>query len=159
MVWWKRKQKESLPWYRAPKYKGNLTEDEKRELDSFRLREKNGQKHPAAGYDELPNEVQMYISKLQIERYDHIQELLVGRCFLVSGVGALLLLNHFGWFPLKYDSTEVLVCGAVLLLAPWFYYPIKWRKNADKFSEESPEGIRTEWELEYIVNKGNKRNA
>ena len=35
---WKRKRKsEWLPWYRAPDYKGDLTEAQKRELDAFRM--------------------------------------------------------------------------------------------------------------------------
>jgi hypothetical protein len=40
-MFWSKKTKtvKSLPWYRSPKYKGDLTEEEKRELDSFRFRE------------------------------------------------------------------------------------------------------------------------
>jgi hypothetical protein len=58
MLW---RKKESLPWYRAPNYKGDLTEDEKRELDLFRYRaERHGIKHPAATYDDLPEEVGSY---------------------------------------------------------------------------------------------------
>jgi hypothetical protein len=147
----KKKRKEPLPWYRARNYKGNLTEAEKRELDSFRHRESEGGEHPSASYGDLPEEVQSYLSKIEIERYDLIQENLVSRCFLLSGVGLFLLLNHFGWISLKYDSTEVFLVGVFLLLAPWVYYPVKWRKNADQFSEH--DGIRTEWELNYIVNK------
>ena len=146
----KKKRKEPLPWYRARNYKGNLTENEKRELDSFRHRESEGGEHPSASYGDLPEEVQSYLSKIEIEHYDLIQETLVGRCFLLSGVGLLLLLNHFGWIP-KYDSTELFLAGVFLLLAAWVYYPIKWRKNADRFSEH--DGIRTEWELNYIVSK------
>ena len=70
----------------------------------------------------------MYISKLQIESYDQTQESLVGRYFVLSAVGAFLLLNHFGWVSPKYDSTEVLVFGVVSLLAPWVYYPIKEKR-------------------------------
>jgi hypothetical protein len=149
----KKKGKEPLPWYRARNYKGNLTEAEKRELDSFRHRESQGGEHPSASYDDLPEEVQSYISKLEIERYDLIQETLVGRCFVLSGVGLFLLINHFGWSP-KYDSLEVFLVGVLLLSAPWVYYPLRWKKNADQFL--GYEGIRTEWELNYIVNK--KRN-
>jgi hypothetical protein len=133
------------------KNKGNLTEAEKRELDSFRHRESEGGEHPSAHYDDLPEEVRSYLSKIEIERYDLIQETLVGRCFLLSGVGLFLLLNHFGWISPKYDSTAVFLAGGFLLLAPWVYYPIKWRKNADHFLER--DGIRTEWELNYVVNK------
>jgi hypothetical protein len=154
MFWRKRDKKEPLPWYRAPNYKGNLTEDEKRELDSFRHQAKgHGVMHPAATFGDLPEEVGSYISKLQIELYDKIQENLVSRCFLVSGVGAFLLFNYFGWISPKYNSTEIFLFGAMLLSAPWFYYPIKWRKNADQHLGDTDEIIRTEWELNYIVNK------
>jgi hypothetical protein len=124
-----KKRKEPLPWYRARNYNGNLTEAEKRELDSFRHRESEGAGHPSANYDDLLEEVQSYLSKLEIERYDLIQETLVGRCFLLSGVGLFLLLNHFGWISLKYSSTEVFLAGVFLLLAPWVHYPIKWEEE------------------------------
>jgi hypothetical protein len=155
MLWRKRKKKkEPLPWYRMPDFKGNLTEDEKRELDSFRYRaEHEGVAHPAASFSDLPEEVGSYISKLEIELYDKIQEQLVGRCFLLSGLGAFLLLNYFGWFTLNYHSAERLLFGAVLLLVPWVYYPIKWRKNADQHLGEADEAIREQWELNHIVNK------
>ena len=151
MIGRKKKRKEPLPWYRVRNYKGNLTEAEKRELDSLRHRESEGGERHSASYDDLPEEVQSYISKIEIERYDLIQETLVGRCFLLSGIGLVFLLNYFGWISSKYDSTEVFLAGVFLLLAPLIYYPIKWRKNADQFSEH--DGIRTEWELNYIVNK------
>jgi hypothetical protein len=150
----RRKKREPLPWYRAPGYKGNLTEDEKRELDSFRHQaERRGVGHPAASYSDLPEEVRQYISKLQIKLYDSIQESLAGHCLLISAVGAFLLLNHFGWFSARYDSAETLLFGAVLLLAPMVYYPIKWRRNADRHLDDADEAIRYEWELDYIVNK------
>ena len=152
-----RKQKERLPWYRKPGYKGNLTEGEKRELDSFRFREReNDEKHPAATFDDIPEEVQSYISKIEIALYDAIQERLVGRCFLVSGLGALFLANYFGWISLthgEHDAFE-LGSGIFFLVAPWVYYYFKWKKNADEFfSEWGSEGIRAEWELDHIVSK------
>lgn len=160
MFWRKRQKKEPLPWYRAPHYKGNLTEDEKQELDSFRHQTKShAVKHPAATYSDLPEEVGSYISKLEIELYDKIQENLVSRCLLVSGVGAFLLLNYFGLISPKYNSAEIVLFGAVLLLAPWVYYPIKWRKNADQHLFHTDESIRTEWELSYIVNKKTARKS
>jgi hypothetical protein len=156
----KKKKKEPLPWYRARKYKGNLTEDEKRELDSFRHREKaQAIKHPAATYDDLPEGDGSYISKIQIEQYDQIQERLVGRCFLVSGIGAFVLLNHFGWISPNYHSTEMLLWAALLFIAPWIYYAIKFRKNADQFWDDAREGIRMEWELDYIVGKKAKKQT
>jgi exonuclease I len=56
----KKKPTERLPWYRARNYKGDLTENEKRQLDSFRMRPE----HPAASYDTLPGEVKVYIGEL-----------------------------------------------------------------------------------------------
>jgi hypothetical protein len=83
----KKKSTERLPWYRARDYKGDLTENEKRQLDSFRMRKE----HPAASYDSLLKEVRMYMSKLELEIYNKTQESLVGGCFVVSGIGAFLL--------------------------------------------------------------------
>jgi len=149
----KQKPKEPLPWYRAKNYKGSLTEQEKRELDAFRHRETQGGRHPAATYSDLPNEVQMYISKIEVERYNHIQDRLVGSTFVVSAIGAFLLVNHFGWINPDYHSDWALAYGALLLVAPWIYYPIKWRKNADTEILLTDENIREEWEFEYIVDK------
>lgn len=68
----RKNKKEPLPWYRARNYKGNLTEAEKRELDLLRHRESEGGEHPSANYGYLPEEVQSYLSKIEIERYDLI---------------------------------------------------------------------------------------
>ena len=90
----KKQQSEPLPWYRAPDYTGDLTENEKRQLNSFRMRER----HPAATYDDLPLEVQRHIAGLQIELYDKTQEALVLPALLVSGVGAFFLVRYiFGY--------------------------------------------------------------
>jgi hypothetical protein len=37
----KKKPAECLPWYRARDYKGDLTENEKRQLDLFRMRKEH----------------------------------------------------------------------------------------------------------------------
>ena len=142
----KKKPTEKVPWYRARGYKGKLTESEKRQLDSFRMREP----HPAASYDSLPEEVQSYISKLQVELYDKKQESLVGGCLVVSGMGALLL--AFYMLGYKEGSLLAYMGSFCLLIFFWVYYPIKWRKNADAFVSASEELLQ-EWELEYIANK------
>jgi hypothetical protein len=80
----KKKPAECLPWYRARDYKGDLTENEKRQLDSFRMR----REHPAARYDTLPREVKLYLGELTLEVYDRRQERLVMGCFVVSGASA-----------------------------------------------------------------------
>ena len=66
----KKKPTERLPWYRARGYKGDITENEKRQLDAFRMQKE----HPAASYDSLPKEVRMYMIKIGMELYDKKQE-------------------------------------------------------------------------------------
>ena len=61
----KKQPAEPLSWYRARGYKGNLTEHEKRQLDSFRMQEH----HPAATCESLPEEVQSYIGGLELEAW------------------------------------------------------------------------------------------
>jgi hypothetical protein len=101
----KKKQREHLPWYRARNYKGNLTEIEKRQLDSFRMQEK----HPAGDYDSLPEEVQRYISSLEIEVYDNKQQTLALSTLFVSGVGGYFLIRYM----LGYDEgSSSVTCGA-----------------------------------------------
>jgi hypothetical protein len=150
---WKRKQKEDLPWYRSPKYKGDFTEDEKRELDSFRFREKaHNEKHPAASTEDLPKEVLDYISKLECERYDLMQQFLLVACSIISLSGFFMLNHSFGWWtPGEYAPSTELLIGTVFLIAPWIYFPIIYKKiNADQSTDEE---IRHEWERDYIRDK------
>jgi hypothetical protein len=87
---WKRKQQEWVPWYRARNYKGNLTEAEKRQLDAFRTQPK----HPAATFDDLPEEAQGYLSGIRLELYDKKQDGAASRAFVMSAIGAgVLFLN------------------------------------------------------------------
>jgi hypothetical protein len=162
----KKKQPEHLPWYRARNYKGNLTENEKRQLDFFRMQEK----HPCADYDSLPEEVRRYISNLTLENYDKKQEALVLPTLFFSGVGGYFLIRYI----LGYDEGSVFsyVWSISLLTLPWLWYRIKWKQNAEEFlpsNGPSPtyEAILREWELDYITNRrmsakeqaGNKQSA
>src|SRR4051794_24465203 len=98
MFWRKKKQEDQIPWYRQPGYKGNLTEDEKRELDSLRwLAQQPGGKHPAAEYSDLPEEVQSYISKLEFELRDERGTVLIGQVLVACGIGVFIITSHFGW--------------------------------------------------------------
>ena len=56
-------ESEWKPWYRRKDYKGNLTEDQKRYLDSFR----NGEPHPATPFEDLPDEVQSRLMELELD--------------------------------------------------------------------------------------------
>jgi hypothetical protein len=109
----KSKQKvEWLPWYRTRNYKGNLTEAEKCQLDAFRTQ----QRHPAAQWDDLPDEVQNYIIGIKLELYDHKQDRAAGQAIIVSlsGVASLVLnyTGHVAGTPWSY------ICGVLLAVSP-----------------------------------------
>jgi hypothetical protein len=149
----KEKSIERLPWYRARGYKGDLTESEKRQLDSFRMRKE----HPAASYDSLPKEVRMCMSKLELQIYDRTQESLVRGCFAVSCIGFFLFARYF--FGYAEGSLLEYAGSFSLLVVPWAYYAIRWRRNADEllppgdYRSRTAEALRMEWELEYIADK------
>jgi hypothetical protein len=156
----RKRNAEWVPWYRERKYKGDLTEAEKRELDAFRMQPE----HPATSFDDLPEEVQSYISGIELELYDKKQEGAAARAILYSAIGAgLLFLNYKSCFP----APDVWVdLGAVLLLGfTWFGYWRQWRRNAEEFVptghswSPTEEGIRKEWELDYISHSRAKRSA
>lgn len=153
---WKRKPKpEWVPWYRASDYKGNLTEDEKRQFDAFRMQPK----HPAAEVDDLPEEVQNYINGLELELYDHKQDAAAGRAFFLSAIGAALLFaNYKGWFGAP--TIWSWLTSGIALAAPWLWYRYEWNKNAGELFPKDGSGnpisrtdeeIRKEWELNYLV--------
>jgi hypothetical protein len=146
-----KRKAEWVPWYRERSYKGNLSEAEKRQLDAFRTQPK----HPAATFDDLPEEVQSYLSGIQLELYDKKQESVADRAFFFSAIaGGLLFLNYKSCFPTPDVWTNA---GAVLLLLfAWFQYWRQWGKNAEEFTpagatwRPTEEGIRREWELNYL---------
>jgi hypothetical protein len=150
---WKRKA-EWVPWYRARDYKGDLTEAEKRQLDAFRMQPK----HPASSEEELPEEVQSYIGRIEMELYDKKQEAAAGYAFFWSVIAAVLLfLTYNGYFGPP--TTWRYVIGLAIFVAPWFVYRHQWKKNAEEFlpsDDGAPnvtdEAIRQEWELNYIAN-------
>jgi hypothetical protein len=149
---WKRKRKtEFLPWYRSRGYKGNLSEAQKRELDSFRAQET----HPASRYERLPVEVQNYIGRLELEIYDGKQEKIAAAALVVSMFGALTLYQMYFGFPEPTNWRYVV--SALCLVVPWIVYKYYWKKNAEAFLPDEPyaafptdEGLRLEWEIEYL---------
>ena len=160
MFWRNKRQEEQIPWYRQRGYKGNLTEDEKRELDSLRwLAQQPGGKHPAAEYSDLPEEVQSYISKLEIELHDERGTVLMGRVLVTSGIGVFILADYFGWIaPITRDSTLLFLIGLFLIVFPWFVYVHEEKKLRNEFRPGgASERIRAEWELDYVVSKKMKR--
>lgn len=159
MFWRKKSKEEFVPWYRKRGYKDNLTEEEKRELDSFRwLAQQPEGKHPSAEYSELPEEVQSYISKLQIELHDERGTLLMGRVLFSCIIGVYLVASYFGWRPYNNEGSLWSLCfGIFLIVIPWVYYFREERKLRNDLLN-STEKIRAEWELDYIVSKKLKSN-
>lgn len=147
MAFWKRKKKsgsEKLPWYRDPNYKGNVTEYQKRQLDAFRMQPK----HPAASYDNLPDEVQTYIIGLEIELHDAKTQAAFNTAATRTVFGGLLL--YF-----TYDSTRSiwwLVLAAGVLVWIWFQCYRETKQEDEKSSDykRTDELIRQEWELKYL---------
>lgn len=161
MLWRRKTKRENVPWYRASNYRGNLGEQQKRLLDSFRMR----RDHPAAKFEDLPGEVQTFIAALQVEAYDAKQERIFGQAFVVSGIGAAsLFLSHYGFE--RADSFWQYLPGAFLLVVPWLAYSRQSRINAAEFiprDDSAPtstdELIRREWELDYILAQERKERG
>lgn len=146
---------EWVPWYRRKDYRGNLTELEKRHLDSFQ----NAERHPAAAYHDLPDEVQQYISEIELALYDRKQEALIGGTLGLTGIGAFLFFvayHDLGWGAPLTNC----VLGAGLIVLAWGRCAQVWKRNADDLwiKEEGPgvpfsrtqEAIQRIWELEEI---------
>ena len=158
-MFWRKKQEDQVPWYRQRGYKGNLTEEEKRELDSLRwLAQQPGGKHPAAEYSDLPEGVQSYISKLEIKLHDERGAVLMGRVLFACVMGVLLVAGYFGWKPVNHEGSNfALLFGVALIVLPWFLFFREEKKLRNEFrAGQCSERIRTEWELDYIVSKKTK---
>jgi hypothetical protein len=158
------KQREVVPWYREPGYQGPLTEAQKRELDALRSQPK----HPAARYEDLPEEVQAHIARLEVESYDRKQDLAAAPALACSAVGvALVCLHYFGAPTLSTFWTWTIGLG--LVIVPWAVYRREWNKNAEEFmpnyigeGRDSPanEALLREWEVNYVSRQNiSARNA
>ena len=104
------------------------------------LAQQPGGKHPAADYDDLPDEVRSYIIKLEIELHDERGTLLMGRVLVATGLGAFLLASYFGWISTPINRR---VLNAVVLnLSHMLEHTVpesvglrgvtNWRPNAKK---------------------------
>lgn len=141
---------EPLPWYRNKNYKGGLRERDKRVLDSIRLQEK----HPAATYASLPEEVQNYITRLECDLYSAKQSMLFYSCAFVTFLGVLGIVR---WWKdsINYGNWTVLT-SIVLIVAPWLYWYKKEKQNSREFSPldnavfPTNEALKKEWEIKYI---------
>ena len=122
MFWKKRTPTEKLPWYRRRNYKGDLTEQDKVELDSFRLAAmKPGGVCRATDVSELPDDVLSYIAKLEIELHDSLGSSIFGRALAYAVVGAFIVASSLGWTP-KYESQIWPWFGVLLIVLAIVYY-------------------------------------
>ncbi len=149
------KEQDWTPWYRRNEYKGNLNEEEKRHLDSFRLKEK----HPAVAFEDLPEEVQGYLTELELAAYDAKQNGVVTKAFLLCIIGGLVILlgySELSWLSPLYGY----VFGSAMIALAWANYSRERKKNADglwikqkgpcvPFSRTS-EKLQEYWELDEI---------
>ncbi|MET3523739.1 hypothetical protein [Mesorhizobium abyssinicae] len=126
-------------------------------------------RHPAARYEDLPEEVQNYISNLQLEVYDLKQQEAVTGAPIQSAVGAAILcIAYFGVQPAS--TIWPYAFGLFVLIVPWFRYRRIWKRNAEEFlprdrdaRNPTRDGIIREWELEYLyraeIQKGTQENG
>ena len=150
----RKRKREWLPWYRAHNYKGNLTEAEKRQLDAFRAQPE----HPAARWDQLPEEVQNYIGRIELELHDKKQDEATGFALFWSlCIVVVLVLNYLGC--LQRSTNWAYPVGALLLILTWVDCHRKWNKNSEELfpsgegapTNRTDEAFRYEWELNFIV--------
>lgn len=144
-----------VPWYRRKDYKGNLSEEEKRHLDGFRLQDK----HPAAAYEDLPSEVQSYIVELELKVYDSLQDAEAGRAFVGTGVAAFIVFaayHNLIWA----DPVVGYAIGAAVFGFSWLWYWRQWKRNAEALwikgeakgvpFSRTQEMLQFHWEIEEI---------
>jgi len=111
--------------------------------------------HPAARYEQLPEEVQNYILRISQELYDKKQDSAVGKALLSTGVSGSLIwfgYNEYGESPPLFSY----IIAAVLLIVGWVGYRWEWNKNANEFIPTDEE-LRYEWELQYIVRRKHQK--
>lgn len=166
MFWSKPQKKEPLPWYRELNYKGKLTEREKRVFDSFRMQEK----HPAADYQSLRNEVQEYIVHLEAERYQLELGRLVQGCLIVFALGCYFTYwafreDYIPWTLFGPSTALSLFFGIVFLSVPPVYYWRTSKKLIEKFIPDGDwayntnEALKKEWELNFLRSRDFSRDA
>ena len=152
MFWFRKRSGDDAAWYRHPKYKGNLTEDEKMELDSIRWQAKSG-RHPAAKFEDLPDEVQSYIISMKSEAMESR--------YTAPGIASLIgivsisycIIAKIGF--IKYSVLLPPILHLFLVTAIFSFFSILQFINVHK--EEVDHNVDREllknWEIEYLFRK------
>lgn len=149
MAWFRKHEGDDVAWYRHRSYNGNLSEDQKMELDSIRWQSKSG-RHPAAKFEDLPEEVQDYIVYLENEISDAkfslpIFAVILGTSLLIyCSLSTLNIVPYSDSFPSV--SKSFIISLALIAFGVIDYRNVKkvWvEKNTDK-------EFMKNWEIDYI---------
>ena len=139
------------PWYRRSDYRGAMNEENKAKLDAIRQKEP----HPATKLEELPDDVQSYINRIENELYDSRQDRALANLLFCIGLAILTIYlidenQRFGVWG-SYLLAVILICFG------WMAYRkaskenwIDFMKMEEDGSNFSDLGIQEEWELNYI---------
>lgn len=146
---------DDVPWYRAKTYRGKMTEANKRRLDAIRSQPV----HPAASYEDLPDEAQQYIARLELEVYDAKQHTIITQTVLAVALGvAIVAVSYFGVSIEPTESPWPYLFAAGLIATAIFSLRREFNRNADEFIPRSPnaptstnEQLKMEWELSYVT--------
>ncbi len=149
MAWFGKRNGDDVAWYRHRNYKGSLSEDQKMELDSIRWNSKIG-RHPAAKFEDLPEEVQDYIVYLEIELSDSKSfpstiTIIVGIALAIyCALSAIDFVQYSDVFPsiIKLSLFSIALIGIGILDA---------RKIRKRLVEKDTDAEFMEnWEINYI---------
>ena len=150
----KKRQDDDVAWYRHRNYKGSLSEDQKMELDSIRWQSKSG-RHPAAKFEDLPDEVQDYIAHLEV--YVSDTKFVPSLICIISGILFLIycaiciigLLEYSIVLPSIYKMS---LASALLIILG----SIDYRNVKNILEKTTPDSeFLKNWEIDYISKKHN----
>lgn len=133
---------EDLPWYRGKGFKGNLTENEKRLLDSFRI----DNKHPCTSNANIPEDVHALLIRLVVERQEDKLGSFSGKYTAIIGIAAFVI--YLWYIDYLEISTSSLVVGGAGVVCLCVLYSFEYKKYSKILNIR--EEIKKEWELKYI---------
>lgn len=149
MAWFRKTKMGDVAWYRHRNYKGTLSEDQKVELDSIRWKSKSGQ-HPAAKFEDLPEEVQHYIVHLENEISDSkfsvsIISLLLGTFLMLYC--AMIALNILPYSDVLPSIAKLSLISLALIVFGALDYRSVQKRWVEKDTNEE---LLKNWEIDYI---------
>ena len=122
------------------------------ELDSIRWEAKSGQ-HPAAKFDDLPEEVQYYISFLENDISDekgNVSLLFMMATIVLMIYCALSALNIVQYYDIFTSANELFVLSIAIFTFAFHSYRTVRQIN---LSRDANKELLKIWEINYIDNK------